>query len=75
MVYFYRRSGDTRICESRLEAQGPGFELIVTEGRESQIERFADARSLMNRQEELRRSWSMHGWRTIDPDDDYSEDE
>ncbi len=75
MVYFYRRAGDTRICESRLEPQGFGFELIVTEGRDSQIERFTDPRDLMVRQEELRRTWSMHGWRTIDPDDDYSESE
>jgi hypothetical protein len=74
MVYFFRRASDTRICESRLEPHGPGFELIVTEGRDSQIERFSDPRDLMMREEELRRTWSMHGWRTIDPDDDYSDD-
>ena len=34
MIYFYRRAADTRTCETRLEPDGPGFELVVIEARE-----------------------------------------
>ena len=70
MIYFYRRAADTRICETRLEPDGPGFELVVNDGRESRVERFADVRELTTRESELRHEWLMHGWRTIGPDDD-----
>jgi len=75
MIYFFRLAGDTRTCETRLESDGPRFELIITEGRESHVERFDDAMALYDRQAELRRTWSMHGWRTIDPVDEYDEEE
>ena len=43
--------------------------------RSADVERFDDAMALYDRQAELRRTWSMHGWRTIDPFDDISEDD
>jgi hypothetical protein len=70
MIYFFQRAGGTRSCQTRLEAHGPGLELVITEGRDSQVERFRDARELLSRQDELRRAWSLHGWRPVDFDDD-----
>lgn len=75
MIYFYRRAGDTRMCETRLESDGPGFELIVVEGRDSHVERFADVRALVTRECELRHAWLLGGWRTTEPDDEFDEAE
>ena len=73
MIYFYRRAADTRTCETRLEPDGPGFELVVIDGRESRVERFADVTALATREYELRHEWLLNGWRTIGPDDDFDE--
>lgn len=75
MIYFYRRAADTRTCETRLEPDGPGFELVVIEGRETRVERFTDVRELATRESELRHQWLLNGWRTIGPDDDFDEAE
>jgi hypothetical protein len=73
MIYFYRRARDSRSCESRLERDGPGFELIVMDGRESRVERFEDARALASREHELRHEWLLSGWREME--DDFDEHE
>jgi hypothetical protein len=73
MIYFYRRAADTRTCETRLEPDGPGFELIVNDGRETRVERFTDVTELTTRECELRHQWLLNGWRTIGPDDDFDE--
>jgi len=73
MIYFYRRAADTRTCETRLEPDGPGFELIVHDGRETHVERFTDIRELTTREYELRHEWLLSGWRTIGPDEDFDE--
>jgi len=75
MIYFYRRAADTRTCETRLEPDGPGFELVVNDGRESRVERFTDVRALTTRESELRHAWLLNGWRTIGPDGDSDEGE
>jgi hypothetical protein len=75
MVYFFRRAGDTRMCESRSEPHGLGYELIVTEGRQSHVERFKDSQSLANRQCELRYGWLAHGWRDVAPAGEMDDDE
>jgi hypothetical protein len=74
MIYFYRRAGDTRICETRLEEDGPGFELRVVDGRDAHVEHFDDVRALVNREHELRHEWRLNGWRPLDSDDDFGED-
>jgi len=74
MIYFYRRAGDTRTCETRLEPDGPGFELVVVDGHDSRVERFDDVRDLASRAHELQHAWMSHGWRTIGPEDEYDED-
>jgi hypothetical protein len=73
MIYFYRRAGDTRTCETRLEAEGPRFELVVSDGHDSRVERFEDAGAMFARELELRHAWHANGWRTIDPYDEVDE--
>lgn len=75
MIYFYRRAGDTRICEARLELDGPGFELIVIDGEHARVERFDDVGALANREHELRYAWLLNGWRTIEPNDEPDEED
>ena len=75
MIYFYRRGADTRSCETRLELDGPGFELIVSEVGQSRVERFEDVRALANRAYELRHAWLLNGWRTIEPYDESDDEE
>jgi hypothetical protein len=74
VVYFFRRAGDTRTCETRSEPAGHGYELVVTEGRQSHVERFADSQALANRQCELRYSWLAHGWRDAEPADEIDDE-
>ena len=74
MIYFYRRAGDTRSCETRLEPDGPGFELVVVDKEDSRVERFDDVRALTDREYELRHKWLMHGWRAIGADDESEDD-
>jgi hypothetical protein len=73
VIYFYRRGTNTRSCETRLEPDGPGFELIVVDVRGSRVEHFADVSALANRENELRHAWLLNGWRTIGPDDEPDE--
>jgi hypothetical protein len=74
MIYFYRRAGDTRTCQTRLEPDGPGSELVVTEGLDSRVERFDDPMALASRIHELRYAWMLNGWRPLEPDDDPDEE-
>jgi hypothetical protein len=73
MLYFYRRAGDTRSCETRLESDGPRFELVVSDGQESRVEHFEEAGDLFARERELRHAWWANGWRAIDPFDEVEE--
>jgi len=75
MIYFYRRAGDRRTCETRLEPDGEGYELIVSDGAESRTEHYEDARELGDREVELRQRLFAHGWRAIDPFDEDVDDE
>jgi hypothetical protein len=63
VIYFFRRAGDTRSCESRLQPDGHGYELVVTDGEKSRVETFDDVEALVRRQNELRQVWYAHGWR------------
>jgi hypothetical protein len=70
MVYFFHRGAETRTCETRAEPHGTGYELVITEDRRSRVEHFHDARTLENRQYELRHAWLLRGWRSADRDDE-----
>jgi hypothetical protein len=65
MLYFLRRGADAIACETRLNPDGPGFQLVVTENATDRIEHFTDLRDLLAREHELLQAWRAHGWRDV----------
>jgi hypothetical protein len=67
VLYFLRRGNAAITCETRLNPNGPGFELVVSEDEEAHTEQFADLRSLLAREHELLQAWRALGWRDVGP--------
>jgi hypothetical protein len=67
MISFYEYSGRRRSCETRLSADGIGFELVVTDLDEHHVERFDDIAALLAREHELLAAWKALGWRILSP--------
>jgi len=63
VVYFFRRGADALTCETRLNPDGPGFEVVVTENGESHVERFETLPAMLSREHELLQAWRAQGWR------------
>jgi hypothetical protein len=63
VIYFFRRGDHRLACETRLNALGPGYELIVTEDGGTRIEPFDDLAALLGREHELLQAWRAMGWR------------
>ena len=66
MVWFYARGPERRSCETRLALVGDGYELVIREGNQTSVERFAELRKLLAREHELLAAWKAQGWRTQD---------
>jgi hypothetical protein len=66
VIYFFRRETDLRMCETRLQPDGPGYELVVTDGPCSYVERFMELSALLAREHALMLAWYAQGWRTPD---------
>ena len=62
VIYFFRRGPDRRSCETRLRTDGPGYELVVTDGDESYVESFVDVAPMLAREHELLQAWRAQGW-------------
>ena len=65
MVWFYARGAERRSCETRLSADGDGYELVVQDGSATHVESFASLRDLLSREHELLSAWRAQGWRTV----------
>jgi hypothetical protein len=65
VVYFFRRGGEAITCETRLDPDGPGFQLVITEHNTSRIEQFDALPELLAREHELLRAWRAQGWRDV----------
>jgi hypothetical protein len=65
MVFFFRRGSDSLTCETRLNADGPGFELVITENGRERIEQFNELPKLLSREHELLHAWRAVGWRDV----------
>ena len=63
MIWFYRRGNESRTCETRLSADGVGYELVVTTDGQVQIEQFDELNKLLAREHELLSAWRALGWR------------
>ena len=64
MLWFFRKQNARVQYEIRRESDGDDFELVITreDGRE-QIEKFADARAVVDRSQLLHDSLLATGWR------------
>ncbi len=65
VLYFFRRGTDAMSCETRLNPNGPGFQLVITENDRERIEDFVELPLLLTREHELLQSWRMQGWRAV----------
>jgi len=63
VLYFFRRGDAALTCETRLNPQGPGFQLVIAESGHEQIENFAELPNLLAREHELLMAWRAQGWR------------
>lgn len=63
MVWFFQRGAERRFCETRLGADGTGYELIVNDGSGSHSEHFAELPKLLSREHEVLSAWRAQGWR------------
>ena len=49
-------------CETRLNPNGPGFQLVITENARERIEDFEELPDLFEREHELLKTWRAQGW-------------
>ena len=62
MLYFLRRGTERRICETRLRADAPGYELVITDGDARHVEVFEELAQMLAREHELVQAWRAQGW-------------
>jgi len=65
VLYFFRRGPDEMSCETRLNPDGPGFQLVVVENDRQRVEDFDELPMLLSREHELLQAWRAQGWREI----------
>jgi hypothetical protein len=70
VIWFYTLGPERRICETRLAAEGDGYELVVTDRSGTRVERFPELSQLLNREHELLAVWRAQGWRSSTPPSD-----
>lgn len=64
MIWFYVLGTERRVCETRLAADGDGYELIIGERGGTHVERFRDLPELLRREHEVLAAWRAQGWRS-----------
>jgi hypothetical protein len=65
VVWFFHLGGERRSCETRLAADGAGYELVIVEGRHEHVEQFDRLPDLLSREHELIAVWRARGWRGV----------
>ena len=65
MIYFFRRGDASLTCETRLDPEGHGFELVISEQGKTRSERFEKLPAMLAREHELLHAWRALGWREI----------
>lgn len=63
MIWFYTRGDERRTCETRLSAEGAGYELVVADASGVHVEAFTEMASLLAREHEILSAWKALGWR------------
>lgn len=63
MFYFFKRGSETVQCEVRSKADGPGYEIVITEPNGTErIELFATSEQVHDRWVELHKRFELEGW-------------
>ena len=65
MLYFFRRGADALACETRLNPEGHGFQIVITENAGTRVENFDALPRLLAREHELLLAWRAQGWRDL----------
>jgi diaminopimelate decarboxylase len=66
MIWFFEREGARRLCEFRLRADAPGYELEwVDQGGNVHVERSEDADHLSERLKAIEELFQRDGWRRL----------
>lgn len=65
MLYFFRRGDAAMSCETRLNPDGSGYQLVITEHEHQRIENFDQLARLLAREHELLQAWRAQGWRDV----------
>jgi hypothetical protein len=62
MLYVFTRGSHRKTCETRLSADGAGFELVVAEDGVEHVDRYMSMERLLAREHELLQAWRAQGW-------------
>ena len=63
MLYFFKRGNETVQCEVRSEAEGPGYEIVITDQAGNvTVEHFNTSEQVHERWLQLHRRFENDGW-------------
>jgi hypothetical protein len=62
MLYVFVRGSERKTCETRLSADGSGYELVIVEGGIERVDRYSTMDRLLAREHELLQAWRAQGW-------------
>jgi hypothetical protein len=62
MMYVFVRGSQRKTCETRLSADGGGYELVVAEDGIERVDRYTSMQRLLAREHELLQAWRAQGW-------------
>lgn len=65
MVHFFRRGDHKLTAETRLNPNGPGYELVIREDDVERVESFDALPKLLAREHELLLAWRALGWSDV----------
>lgn len=64
-MHFFRRGDAALSCETRLNPDGPGFQLVTVENGVTRVEDYSELARLLSREHELLLGWRAQGWRDV----------
>ena len=62
MRYVFVRGSERKTCETRLSADGTGYELVVAEDGVERVDHYSAMDRLLAREHELLQAWRAQGW-------------
>ncbi len=65
VIYFFRRGTAALTWETRLNADGHRYDLVVTQAGESHVETFDTVAAMLAREHELVQAWRALGWQDL----------